>query len=102
MDKIKSPFTSFEVDALNHYQLTTNFHPFTCPNDGDEAHITYEFDQNHLGEKYDEYIINEKAKGINFPEMKFTETSLVATESGWICTVCDYKQNWAHGFMAKK
>lgn len=27
------------------------------------------------------------------------EGILVATEDGWICPYCDYKQNWAHGFM---
>jgi len=25
---------------------------------------------------------------------------LVATNDGWICTTCDYTQNWAHAFMA--
>lgn len=24
---------------------------------------------------------------------------LVATNSGWICTECDYKQNWSHKSM---
>jgi len=26
--------------------------------------------------------------------------SLVATEAGWVCPVCDYTQDWAHAFMA--
>ena len=26
--------------------------------------------------------------------------TLVATEDGWVCPDCDYKQNWAHEFMA--
>lgn len=26
--------------------------------------------------------------------------NLVATADGWICLDCDYKQHWAHGFMA--
>lgn len=25
---------------------------------------------------------------------------LVATESGWICRRCTYRQDWAHDFMA--
>jgi hypothetical protein len=25
---------------------------------------------------------------------------LVATESGWMCLDCDYRQEWAHSFMA--
>jgi len=24
--------------------------------------------------------------------MRYTETNLVATQEGWICPVCDYKQ----------
>lgn len=25
---------------------------------------------------------------------------LIADPSGWRCPDCDYRQNWAHGFMA--
>lgn len=25
---------------------------------------------------------------------------LLATEQGWACEDCDYRQDWAHGFMA--
>lgn len=25
---------------------------------------------------------------------------LVATPTGWICSACDYRQKWAHDFMA--
>lgn len=28
------------------------------------------------------------------------EGILIATPDGWICPHCDYKQGWAHGFMA--
>lgn len=27
-------------------------------------------------------------------------TALIATKDGWICPKCDYKQKWAHKFMA--
>lgn len=27
---------------------------------------------------------------------------LLATESGWVCTDCGYRQIWAHGFMADR
>lgn len=27
-------------------------------------------------------------------------TVLIATKEGWICPKCDYKQKWAHKFMA--
>lgn len=26
--------------------------------------------------------------------------TLIATEGGWHCPFCDYRQNWAHDFMA--
>lgn len=31
-----------------------------------------------------------------------TDNTLIATNEGWICPNCDYKQNWAHSFMAMK
>jgi ABC-type lipoprotein export system ATPase subunit len=27
---------------------------------------------------------------------------LVATHEGWVCSHCDYKQDWAHDFMLDK
>lgn len=29
---IKAPWTEDQVEALNKFQTTTRFHPFTCPN----------------------------------------------------------------------
>jgi hypothetical protein len=29
------------------------------------------------------------------------DRTLVATRDGWICCHCDYRQNWAHAFMAE-
>lgn len=94
-----APFSKEQVDGLNKWQENGMMHPFTCPNDGDDAHIKHEFEKNHRGENYDEYLKAEKAKGINYPESAFNETSLIATEKGWVCPVCDYTQNWAHDFM---
>ena len=67
---IRAPFTSEQVEALNRYQNSGEFHPFTCGgNRTDEKHLDGE--------------------GI-----------LVATPDGWVCPYCEYKQNWTHGFMA--
>lgn len=30
------------------------------------------------------------------------EDRLIPTKDGWICLSCDYKQNWAHDYMAKE
>lgn len=102
MEQIKAPFTKDQVDKLNEYQKQGMFHPFTCKNDGNDAHIKYEFEKEHKGEDYNEYLIKEKANGINFPEMRFNQTNLIATENGWICPVCNYEQNWAHKFMTEE
>lgn len=66
------PFTDDEVESLNGYQKARVFHPFTCGNRGDEKHAR-----------------------INSPE-----DVLVATSDGWVCPYCDYRQDWAHAWMA--
>ena len=99
---LQSPFSKDQVDNLNSFQSSRIFHPYTCGNDGDFNHIMYEFRSLYGDRNYEEYIIEEKNKGVPFPEAQFTETKLIATEGGWICPVCDYKQNWAHDFSASK
>jgi len=99
--KIQSPFTPEQVESLNKYQNEGRFHPFTCRNDGDEAHISYEFKKDFPNQNYYEFIRKVKLKGVPFPEAQFTQTNLIATENGWICPVCDYKQDWAHNFMTE-
>lgn len=27
------------------------------------------------------------------------ERTLITTNDGWICPICDYKQDWCHAFM---
>ncbi len=75
--KIEAPWTPAEVKVLNEFQTLRQFHPFTCGGDRmDEAHRAYQAEH-----------------GGDFGQ-------LLATEEGWRCPVCDYRQNWAHGFMA--
>ena len=62
-------FTHDEVKSLNEYQHAGVMHPFTCG--GDRT------DEKHLD----------------------GEGLLVATEDGWICLYCDYKQKWAYEWM---
>lgn len=95
----KTKFKQEEVLNINIFQLNDIYHPFTCLNDGDEAHIKYEFNKIDSKFNYEEYIESEKLKGIPYPEMKFKQTSLIATENGMICPVCGYTQNWVHPFM---
>lgn len=71
MAHIHAPFTLRQVEALNRYQQSGAFHPFTCRNRGDGRHRT----TIDLG-------------------------VLEATRAGWVCPDCEYRQNWAHDFMA--
>jgi hypothetical protein len=70
--KIVPPWTDQQVANLNAYQRSGRFHPFTCGND--------RTDENHLD----------------------GEGLLVARSDGWHCLYCNYKQTWAHNFMAEK
>ncbi|MFJ3258475.1 hypothetical protein ACIPK9_37310 [Streptomyces sp. NPDC086771] len=68
MTYITAPWTTAQVDALNHYQNAGQMHPFTCGSlhaDGRSPVLT-------------------------------------ATTDGWRCPnpACDYRQDWAHVFMA--
>lgn len=90
----KAPWTDKEVELLNIGQDGRDRHPYTCPHDGDKTHIEYEFRKEHEGESYAEYLEQEKAKGVKYPEMEFNQTSLIATTEGWRCPACNYKQDW--------
>lgn len=78
MAKLTPPWSDEQVDALNRYQGESRFHPFTCGGDrADDAHKAYQAEH-----------------GGDFGQ-------LVATNDGWVCPVCGYRQQWAHGFMAR-
>ena len=69
-EKIRPPWTSEQARALNRFQTEGGMHPFTCGGD--------------------------HAPGAPI---------LVAREDGWHCSDpyregCDYRQDWAHAFMA--
>lgn len=68
---IRAPWTFEQVVALSHWQEGKHFHPFTCGNR--EGH----------------------------PVLNGDNGVLVPTVNGWICQFCDYKQDWAHDFMAQ-
>lgn len=88
--------TQNQIDKLNEYQESGRFHPYTCLNDGDEKHILYEFNKMFPKGNYEKYIKSQKEKGNTYPEIIFTQTNLIATEDGWICPVCDYKQKYVN------
>ena len=61
---MKITLTPAEVDALNRFQHSGQFHPYTCGGNRTDA--------NHLD-----------GEGI-----------LVATADGWVCPYCDYRQEF--------
>jgi hypothetical protein len=70
-DKIRPPWTPQQVAALNGFQRRGGMHPFTCVHE-------------HAG----------------------PAPTLVARPDGWHCpgtytAPCDYRQDWAHAFMAE-
>ena len=67
---VKAPWTPDQVASLNGYQASEKYHPYTCRNRGASFHRW------RLGDK-----------GV-----------LIPTTSGWICSDCDYTQDWAHAF----
>lgn len=77
MELIHSPFTPFQVQALNEYQISASQasvlagHPFTCVNRSDGKH----------GDEGGDHGV------------------LIATESGWVCPHCNHTQDWAQESM---
>ena len=67
----KAPWTFEQVSALNLYQKRRLMHPYTCG-------------FNRKGENHLD------GEGV-----------LVATENGWVCPFCDYKQDWASEVLLK-
>lgn len=81
----KAPWNDEQVTALNAWQESGQFHPFTCGKRDTPGHLLYA--ALHL-EKHGRHV---------------DVGQLVATHDGWVCPVptCDYTQNWAHDFMEK-
>lgn len=66
------PWSAEQVENLNRFQSSGQWHPFTCGNDDLHAALNR------------------------------VRPALVATTIGWVCPDddCDYMQAWAHPFMA--
>jgi hypothetical protein len=71
LEVTKAPWTPEQVENLNSWQRAGWVHPFTCGSG-------HRGDKNHLD----------------------SEGILVATEQGWVCPYCNYRQDWAHAKMA--
>jgi hypothetical protein len=81
-NKIKAPFTAEQVEALNKYQRSGAFHPYTC-----------------IGKPR---IINKLQPAMERTrELCPNDGLLIATEAGWVCPCGKCTQDWAHEFMTK-
>lgn len=68
-----APWTPEQVENLNDYQTSGQFHAYTCARRNDGTH--------------------KQRRGEDLGQ-------LVATEDGWTCKDCDYTQDWAHAQAA--
>lgn len=73
MERLYAPWTTGTVIALNEYQKSGRFHPFTCGKRGDAAHSGS-----------DSLLVAQRS-------------GWRCSVPG-----CDYYQDWAHPFMAEK
>lgn len=82
MPKVEAPFTQEQADALNKYQKSGQFHPFTC-----------------IGRPYlpsGKQVRLERSR-----EVCPNDGLLIATKDGWVCPCGDCVQDWCWDFMVK-
>lgn len=129
MEKITAPFTEEQVKNLNDYQKSGEFHPFTCCSDENSSSCKRRASGDLRWKKEKEYLakgidwLKQQIKELNDPlynseilvdwqmasvlasrDIPYTDENegvLVATTEGWVCPCGEYKQNWAHAFMAE-
>ena len=126
---IKAPFTEEQVKNLNDFQKSNNFHPFTCCSDEKSTSCKRRLSNDKRYEKQQEYLkkdiewLKQEVTNLNEPYYKVDELVewqlanilasrdipysdenegiLTASTEGWVCPCGEYKQDWAHDFMAK-
>lgn len=91
MEHIKPPWPKDVVDKLNQQQKSGEFHPYTCGNCRDKLGIYYARNKVTGEERH----IGLLGKPVGDEEVVIHDRELVATENGWICPTCDYKQGWS-------
>lgn len=89
--KITAPFTPAQVQVLNERQVHVDgsmpVHPFTCPNRGE-------------GITFDAACTADTSRATHGNEGG-DRGVLIATEDGWVCPHCGYRQDWAFAEMAE-
>lgn len=72
-DLWRAPWNNAMVEALEQYQNSGVFHPYTCANRGNSQHVL------------------RPGRDIG---------QLTPTTAGWVCPDCDYMQDWAHALIS--
>jgi hypothetical protein len=89
-DMIKPPWSKELVDKLNENQHSGIYHPYTCGNCRDKYGIYYARNKQTGFERHMTIL----GKPTEDEEVIIHDRELVATENGWTCPTCDYKQDW--------
>jgi hypothetical protein len=128
MGIVKAPFASEQVEALNRYQKDGMFHQFTCCSDENSPNCkrrgSYETreqkakgfldkgldwlkeevkklgDQDWQGEDLLDWQMANILASREIPYSDGNDGVLIATLNGWVCPCGEYRQDWAHDFMA--
>jgi hypothetical protein len=81
MNILEAPFTQEQVDKINKWQNSWDYHPFTCcsPEEIEEC-------------------LRANKQGKTFEE---NEGLLIATLDGFVCPCSKYTQDWCYEFMTK-
>jgi len=91
MERISPPWPKELVDKLNKQQRDGSVHPYTCGHCRDKLGTWFlkQTDGTLIPEPkgYDR-------SGDGWKKLVCLDRELVATENGWICPTCDYKQDW--------
>lgn len=69
---VKAPWTDMQVERLRDWQRSGFVHPYTCGKRHRSTHVWSDWGMDY---------------GV-----------LIPTRKGWVCSDCDYTQDWAHDF----
>jgi hypothetical protein len=90
MEPLLTPWPKELVDKLNAQQKSGAVHPYTCGNCRDNLGVWFVRNKKTGEEKR----VSVCYKPTEEEEIFFNDRELIATENGWICPTCDWKQNW--------
>lgn len=102
--RVSPPWTTEQVDALNSFQVSGTFHPFTCGRCRDRLGIRFrrQDDGTLSPVPFQEWPRPDELDDEGWKRYVIDDHLLVAAASGWTCPTCDYTQDWAWDWMADR